>query len=264
MGGRSTTEQDERYRKRDVPLSLAKLTVADKPRDTEPKITGRERDNFLKSEQTYKNILTGNPSAERLERERGLFATAYTTTHKLVTPKEGAPYWWVETSYPKEKACMYLNFFKADGEVHAESNYHPKAHTSELLSNSTVLRCQYQYLLDKGIALGPVRKLRRHDVSNEQTNDTARVCFLLSAEMTTFPESWRMTWRPGDLMNTLLGTPNGRAAVFLVRDWGTDLGITGIESVTIDKLAPQGNRQTDLLITFTQNDGIEIPEIGSF
>lgn len=49
------------------------------------------------------------------------------------------------------------------------------------------------------------------------------MCFLLSAKMKAFPETWQMTWRPGDLMDTLVGTPNGRAGHFVVQDDGIDL-----------------------------------------
>lgn len=44
--------------------------------------------------------------------------------------------------------------------------------------------------------------------------------------------------------------------------WGAELRITGIKSVTVTKKPPHANRQTELLITFVEDDGVEVPEGG--
>jgi hypothetical protein len=166
----------------------------------------------------------------------------------------------VNTEFTKDPTAGYLNRFKLDGEIVAESNYHPKGHPEQKLANSSVLWCQYQLLLNNDVKLPPITKLRRLDVSNTQTNDTARVCFLMSATMKEFPGDWRMTWQPGDIANTLLGTPNGLAGVYLVKDWGKDLGLIGIESVMVDKPGGHVKRQVHLVITFSRDEGIVVPQ----
>jgi hypothetical protein len=146
----------------------------------------------------------------------------------------------------------------------AVSNFHPspaevkkaeEAHNvkAPIMANSTVFRCQRQYLLDQKIALKRLTDLVRHEVSNDQTNDVAHACFLLSVEVTKFPKEWNYLWdiaEGSECVNALLGTPNGLAAFYLVRDWGDALDITGIDFIEISKPEPGTNRQVDMTISF--------------
>lgn len=220
MGNDAKGEKNEAYQKRTAPLRLDQLTlVKGEPKNTAVVIIQREKDNYLESAKAFSKIEHGKRADERIKIECELFKNVYETKCEMVTPKTGGAYWLVETTYTKEKKCFYRNWFKLDGEIVAESNYHPTVNTTERLGNSTVMWCQYKFLVDNGKNPARITKLRRHEVSNQQTNDTARVCFLLNAKMDEFPEAWFMVWKPGDIMNVLLGTPNGKAGFFLVRDW---------------------------------------------
>jgi hypothetical protein len=261
MGSKVTTGEKS-YKKRAEPVSVNHLTVVDTAGPgTALTIIKREKDNYQKSVEAFGRASERPHNEDRVKKDLKLFETAYTTTYRFREPKEGDPYWEVNTSSIKEPTKGYLNRFKLDGEIVCESNYHPKDHPEESISNSSVLWCQYQFLLDKPkVTLPPVAKLRRLDVSNEQTNDTARVCFLMSAEMAEFPGNWRMSWPPGAIANALLGTPNGLAALYLVKDWGKPLGIDGIESVMVDKPGVHANRQIHLVFTFSRDEGIVVPK----
>lgn len=261
MGSKVTTGEKS-YKKRTEPISVNELIVADTEQPgTSLTITKREKDNFQKSVEAYGRASERPHNEERVKKDLALFETAYTTTYRFRKPKEGDPYWEVNTSSIKEPTKGYLNRFKLDGEIVCESNYHPKEHPEESISNSSALWCQHQFLLAKSeVKLVPITRLRRLDVSNEQTNDTSRVCFLMSAEMAEFPGNWRMSWPPGAMANALCGTPNGLAAVYLVKDWGKLLGLEGIESVMVDKPGVHANRQVHLVITFSRDEGIDIPK----
>jgi hypothetical protein len=242
------------YTKRDNPVSADSLLTVKKS----PSITSAELAHYQDSVAAHARAMARPRDDDKATNDLLLLDTRYETTSKRVTPKEGAPYWRVQTVYSLETKCMYLNHFLDDGEVVAVSNYQAEDKAARV-SNSTVLWWQHQHLSnEKGVAL-KITKLRRHEVSNPQTMNTARVCFLCSAEMKEFPISWQMNCRTGEQFNALKGTPNGLAAIYLTKDWGIQLGITGIESIYVDKPGPIGNRQVDMLIMFTRHGDDDIP-----
>lgn len=242
------------YEKRVNPVSVADLVVSIDPSFTSTDITAEELKHHQDSADAYGRAAVRARADERLDKDLILLDTHYETKlpPKKITPKQGPTYWQVQTDLKGDSKCYYIMRFKDDGEIVAVSNYQTK--TVELkVSNSTVIWWQRQFLIKNGIELPPVTKLRRMDVSNSQTMSTSRVCFLRCATMKQFPEAWYMNWPAGDVANVLLGTPNGIAGIYLLKDWGAQLGLTGISSVFIDKPGPVNNRQMDLLITFDRD-----------
>jgi hypothetical protein len=232
-------------------------------------LSEREYENYRKSVEAYARALQKESIANEAKVLQCEFFNSpkfFTTQHKMVTPKDkdAQPYSEVTTTFTVPGKCIYQNRFYEDGEIMAVSNFHPsteevkkaeEAHKvkAPTMANSTVFWCQRQYLLDQKIALKPLTHLVRHEVSNEQTNDVARACFLLSVEVTKFPKEWNYWWdaaEGSECVNALLGMPNGLGAIYLVRDWGDTLGITGIDFIEISKPQPGTNRQVDMTISF--------------
>jgi hypothetical protein len=170
----------------------------------------REYENYRKSVEVYARALEKEPIANEAKVLQCEFFNSpkfYTTEHKMVTPKDkdAQPYWEVTTMFTVPGKCIYQNRFYEDGEIMAVSNFHPspaevkkaeEAHDvkAPTMANSTMFWCQRQYLLDQKIALEPLTHLVRHEVSNDQTNDVARACFLLSVQVTKFRKEWNYWW----------------------------------------------------------------------
>lgn len=257
--------------KREVPLTIGALEiVGDEP--TNPAavtIAQSERKNFDKSVDAYgRTVDRPKLSEEQKQRQVERFGAYYTTTVKVLEKGKR----WKVTTVPKfteaKILCLYENEFTSEGDLVATSNYHAKSgkvtfdgkvydyDESMKVSNSTIFWCQRKFLLDAGIPLPPLTTLVRKEVSNDQTQDTARSCYLLSCELAVFPVKWGHFWSVDDPHNAcalaMLGTPNGLGAVYLVRDWGTELGLTGIDFIEVEKPGPQTNRQVDVSIVFTR------------
>ncbi|HUK71419.1 MAG TPA: hypothetical protein VLW50_22075 [Streptosporangiaceae bacterium] len=283
MGTKSTKDDDtgqQKYPPRKAPVTAEELTSSARHEPSNDAaeavdLSKREGSSYRKCVDAYARALKKEPiSATEKDRQCALFSTGgwYATEHKQVTPKgdDTRPYWEVTTTSTFEKGCIYKNRFYPDGEIMAVSNYHPNPdkiqavekddHTYSIkvltMANSTVFWCQRQYLLNQKIELAAVTDIVRHEVSNDHTNDAARACFLISVDtkkMKKFPEHWYYRWDVAgnnECINALLGTPNGLGAFFLVRDWGKELGITGIEFIEIEKPGPGTNRQVDVTISF--------------
>lgn len=219
----------------------------------------REYDNYRSSVESYSRALKRESNVAAKNGASEIFNSAWYTTRVKEFPPQGEEKraWQVTTVLnAAESKCIYQNKFFEDGEIVAISNFHHEGETAThavtkevrktgeiTLSNSNVMVCQLRYLTGKNLPVQPPECLTRHEVSNVQTCDTARACLLISAEMTAFPASWDLDWSMDDnaeapCAEAMLGTPNGTAAVYLVKDWGAELGITGIKSVEVVKPAP--------------------------
>lgn len=76
--------------------------------------------------------------------------------------------------------------------------------------------------------------LQRHNVTNATTREVTAESFRRHGIDPNSPATRTLTYtrqQGGDLFAALLGTPNGRAAAFLVLDHGEDLGVIGVERI---------------------------------
>lgn len=180
----------------------------------------------------------------------------YSTTHQQKKPKSGEPYYQVITAPDPNDPDGYLTHFYMDGRIGAISTYSPKMGAVPM---STVLYYQHRYLVkvlegDGKTIKPPLSSLTIHDVSNVNTNDTARLAYFATIDVgKKIPAKWENVWKmdvDNEAVQALLGCDNGRAAYYIWKDWEAELGIQGIETIEVTKQEPETNRQVNMIFTF--------------
>ncbi|MCP3802372.1 hypothetical protein NLX83_24185 [Allokutzneria sp. A3M-2-11 16] len=152
-------------------------------------------------------------------------------------------------SIPGIPAAMYVNAISAaQGEIRAWHNANPVGDEIPdwpLLKTSDIQYLRYEAAFN-GARVAPLRRIVRMNVASG--NGSEMVLYLSNLNtrfigMTLTPgdlSEWRVDGQAGpvsattsDFFHAFLGTDNGASSIWLVREHGRRLGITGIEKVVI-------------------------------